>query len=273
MIILESEWDEAAGVAEHNERNGEVSPGTQHFQSTEELRNTSSPSQLSISRGSRGSDTASSAYDPPSSITSGQVSHDALPSYEDNTSPHVVRPVIYVFAPVLHSFNSMVVRSQTASIPLYHIAVRMNCFIPSSYITVITRGDTVEGEEVGQFEMGMTLRKGTITMNGVERVIETVLVKGGNRMSRTWQWKFETDPSKHLSWAFDNPVKYCYLGTKSVGNSSHFLATFTPPPLVPRADGRPAPAATLKVFPAGQAFLDDILISALILERRRLAPS
>ena len=73
-------------------------------------------------------------------------------SYEDNTSPHVVRPVIYVFAPVLHSFNSMVVRSQTASIPLYHIAVRMNCFIPSSYITVITRGDTVEGEEVGQFE-------------------------------------------------------------------------------------------------------------------------
>lgn len=29
----------------------------------------------------------------------------------------------------------------------------------------------------------MTLRKGTVTMNGVERVIETVLAKGGNRTS------------------------------------------------------------------------------------------
>ena len=46
----------------------------------------------------------------------------------------------------------MVVRTQTAAIPSYHVVIRMNCFIPSSYVTVVTRGDTVEGEEVGQFE-------------------------------------------------------------------------------------------------------------------------
>lgn len=65
---------------------------------------------------------------------------------------NVLGPITYVFTPILHSFNSMVVRSQLVPIPMYHIAVRMNCFIPSSYITVVTRGDTVEGEEVGQFE-------------------------------------------------------------------------------------------------------------------------
>lgn len=46
----------------------------------------------------------------------------------------------------------MVLRTQPTMIPIYHISVRMNCFIPSSYITTITRGDTIRGEEVGQFE-------------------------------------------------------------------------------------------------------------------------
>jgi hypothetical protein len=50
------------------------------------------------------------------------------------------------------------------------------------------------------------------------------------------------------------------------------LATFTPPPLTPRADGRPSPAATLKVYPEGQRLFDHIIISSLILERRRLMP-
>lgn len=60
--------------------------------------------------------------------------------------------MVFVFAPVLHSFNSMVLRSHTATIPVYLVTVRMNCFIPSSYITVVTRGDSVLGEEVGHFE-------------------------------------------------------------------------------------------------------------------------
>ena len=46
----------------------------------------------------------------------------------------------------------MIVQSQDAVIPLYHIFVRMNCFIPSSYITTLSRGDTEYGEEVGHFE-------------------------------------------------------------------------------------------------------------------------
>lgn len=68
-------------------------------------------------------------------------------------------------------------------------------------------------------------------------------------------------------------VAQCYLGTRSVGSATNILASFTPAPLTPRPDGRAAPAVTLKVFPLGQYLFDHILISALILERRRLAPA
>lgn len=61
-------------------------------------------------------------------------------------------PITYLFAPVEHSFNAMVLQSQNAMLPLYHIFVRMNCFIPSSFITTVHRGDTEYGEEVGHFE-------------------------------------------------------------------------------------------------------------------------
>ena len=57
----------------------------------------------------------------------------------------------YTFSHVETSYNAMSLRSQTAVIPLYHVAVRLNCFIPSSYITIISRGDEY-GEEVGSFE-------------------------------------------------------------------------------------------------------------------------
>lgn len=86
-------------------------------------------------------------------------------------------------------------------ISLYHIAVRMNCFIPSSYITTVTRGDSEYGEEVGHFEcvympmparvlmlmlrrnyrMGISLRKPTVVVDGYERMVDTVLAKGGSR--------------------------------------------------------------------------------------------
>ena len=46
----------------------------------------------------------------------------------------------------------MNLQSQVAMVPIYHISVRMNVFIPSSYITIVTRGDNVRGEAVGQFE-------------------------------------------------------------------------------------------------------------------------
>ncbi|KAI0779215.1 hypothetical protein BC629DRAFT_1523337 [Irpex lacteus] len=90
-------------------------------------------------------------------------------------------PVTYVFLPVEHSFNAMVLQTQDAVIPLYHIFVRMNCFIPSSYITTVSRGDTEFGEEVGHFEMGVSIRKPTVVFGGLERIIDSVLTRSGSR--------------------------------------------------------------------------------------------
>lgn len=75
--------------------------------------------------------------------------------------------------------------------------------------------------------MGLTIKKETVIIDGLEKAIDAVLTKGGTRMSvspvvcpswtialipdpsqRTWQWKFDSDQRKHLSWTFDNPVKY-----------------------------------------------------------------
>jgi hypothetical protein len=61
-------------------------------------------------------------------------------------------PIVYTFSPV--SFNSMELIPPTtmASEPRYHISVRVNCFSPSFWVTAIRRGDSENGEYVGDFE-------------------------------------------------------------------------------------------------------------------------
>ncbi|KAI0338049.1 hypothetical protein BDW22DRAFT_826830 [Trametopsis cervina] len=280
MIILESEWNQAAGVKDQEAAQEE---GSEHASSSvvppsyvesvdlQTQSSAGSSSVLSLGRASGNSIRNASIAD--SSSPSTPIS-DSYPSSarESISSNARTTPVSYVFVPVEHSFNAMLVQSQDAVIPLYHIFVRMNCFIPSSYITTIHRGDTEFGEEVGHFEMGVSIRKPTVVLGGVEKIIDSVLTRGGSRGARTWQWRFDHDPSKHLSWTFDSPIKYCYLGTRSLDGAT-MLAAFTPPPLNPRADGRPSPSATLKVFPDGHRVFDHIMLSALILERRRLTPA
>ncbi|TCD69542.1 hypothetical protein EIP91_007166 [Steccherinum ochraceum] len=177
---------------------------------------------------------------------------------------------------------------QPASLPLYHISTHLNCFIPSSYITVIRRGDSEAGQYVGQFEMGISVKRSSIIMDGKEKLTDAVLVKGKEKSNvgplsatptsrrltsgqRTFLWKWHNDEARHLSWSYEGPVKYCHLRSQG-GAQPPMLATYTPPPLTPRADGRPAPPTTLKVFPAGQELFDHILVSALIIERKRLTP-
>ncbi|KAI0090099.1 hypothetical protein BDY19DRAFT_992336 [Irpex rosettiformis] len=276
MIILENEWDQAAGVkGQEVKQEDESQPSASqqtlpsYNESLDQQTSAGSGSVASFSRASgasvRGGLLPESTPTSPLSVSTFSSSHHSVANSARTT------PVIYLFLPVEHAFNAMIVQSQDATIPLYHIFVRMNCFIPSSYITTVSRGDTEFGEEVGHFEMGISIRKPTVVFGGLEKIIDSVLVRGGSRGARTWQWKFSSDSSKHLSWTIDSPVKYCYLGTKPLKDAT-MLATFTPPSLAPRADGRPSPPASLKVYPDGHRLFDHIVISALILERRRLTP-
>ncbi|KAJ3551692.1 hypothetical protein NM688_g4560 [Phlebia brevispora] len=270
MIILESDWNEAAGIqdSEANPPDNADNNALPSYGEVEadQLNNSSRTSVGTPSIPSlRSSQNRSSVLiEPPPSASSanGSIPSERLPNYRDSSDSARTNPVTYAFSHVKGSPNSMNLRSQTAMIPLYHITVHLNCFIPSSYITVITRGDEA-GQEVGQFEMGLSVRKGTVTIDGRERLIDAVLSKGGTRLTRTWIWRFDRDPEKHLNWNFDGPVKQCYHAAKNVGA---LLASFTPPPLTPLPNGRPSPPAALKVYPEGQKAFDHILISALILE-------
>lgn len=100
-----------------------------------------------------------------STLASAEEDHDQVP--ELGMAPGRVRPlapsrptaIVLAFRQL--GFNAMVaacaagspgegVRTGRTSAQ-YHISVHMNCFCPSSFVTVIRRG-TVDGEFVGSFE-------------------------------------------------------------------------------------------------------------------------
>ena len=58
-----------------------------------------------------------------------------------------------------------------------------------------------------------------------------------------------------------SPMCVCYNA-----GSSDQVATFVPPPLDATP---PGPAAVLTVFPDGWEWFDEILVSALVIERKR----
>ncbi|KAH9926854.1 hypothetical protein B0H21DRAFT_763903 [Amylocystis lapponica] len=180
-------------------------------------------------------------------------------------------PVIYHFAQ--HTFNSMLLASRDSATPLYHISVHMNCFVPTSYITIICRGGTPDGEPVASFEMGLSTAKSTVTLAGCTRCTDVVLAKIGSKARRIYEWQWPADKQHHISWLCSSPVKYCYLSTQVGTPNASLLASFTPQALSPRADGAPAPPPALKLFPDGAPLADHIVLSALILERQRLSPS
>lgn len=191
-------------------------------------------------------------------------------SFPSPTNPSAQGPILYVF--VQNSFNSMVLTYQPATLPVYHISTHTNCFIPSSYITVIRRGDSEAGVFVGQFEMGISVKKSTITLDGKEKLTDAVLQKYKSRSDKYYLWRWSVDESSQLSWSMEGPAKYCFLGN-GISGKRQPIACYTPPPLTPRADGRPSPPPSLKMYPEGASMFDHIVISALIIERHRLTPS
>ncbi|OBZ65618.1 hypothetical protein A0H81_14425 [Grifola frondosa] len=208
------------------------------------------------------------------SMVNDLVSSDSSSRHEESAVyllPPMMGPVVYSF--VQQSFNSMILSGQHETSPYYHISVHTNCFIPSSYITVIRRGSNEDGDLIGSFEMGISEKKPTVKMGDRERVLDIVLFRAGSKSDRAWHWRWHSDIRQHLCWRYDSPVKYCYLRTQSGNPSGPILAAYTPPPLVPRADGFASPPASLKLYPEGQELFDHILVSALVIERKRLTPS
>ncbi|KAI0667228.1 hypothetical protein C8Q78DRAFT_1082357 [Trametes maxima] len=168
------------------------------------------------------------------------------------------------------SFNEMVAFSGSSA--QYHITVFMNCFIPSSYITVVRR-EHAKGEFVSSFEMGISTQRATVNMHGAEKFLDAVLSRTGKRADgRIWRWKWDDEPGHSIGWHGESPYRYCYhldsTGSPVAGGS---IAGFAVCPGVGR-DGTPRPPK-LKIEAEGEHLMDHIFTSALIVERKRLTPS
>ncbi|KAI0078595.1 hypothetical protein K474DRAFT_1706324 [Panus rudis PR-1116 ss-1] len=280
MIITESEWGHAAGVDVETQNQPQPGPSTPTVNveppSYSDAVGNSSRSRRPSGRGGNRSDRRDASTSrrrsavPSSSRLSPNPRENTSATLRELRNTAAQGAINYTF--VQSSYNSMLLAYEPASLPLYHISVHMNCFVPSSYITKIHEGDSETGTLIGQFEMGISVKKSTVTFEGKEKLTDAVLSKSRNRSDRMWEWRWSNDESLHLSWTYDSPVKHCYRRTTK-GGERVIVASHTPPPLTPRVDGRPSSPATLKVYPDGQSLIEQILISALIIERKRLTPS
>jgi len=183
-------------------------------------------------------------------------------------------PITYTFSP-LPSNAMLLVPPENMSnlLPPYHISISMNCFTPSSYITTIRRGPKENSEVVVYFEIVLTTSKkpSTFCIRGNEYLISDVLESSSRIFRNNWTWK-PADKPVALFWddhAGSGNIS-CFCSKDRI--TANLLAKFTPRSHL-RRSGRPVELTRLEVFPEGHEWLDDILMSALVVERIRTTPS
>ncbi|KAF8743692.1 hypothetical protein AX14_001222 [Amanita brunnescens Koide BX004] len=156
----------------------------------------------------------------------------------------------------------------------YWICVNMNCFTPSSHITTIRRS-TSDGEIVGDFELGIAaMKKPSVCIRGNEYPLGDVIESKNHKLFRnSWIYKvLEVEKSICLYWdeSSSNASISCFSSKdKTVTN---LLAKFLPPSHA-RKLGRQQEHTRLEVTPQGHDVMDDVVLSALIIERMRTTPS
>ncbi|KAJ7225353.1 hypothetical protein GGX14DRAFT_420122 [Mycena pura] len=195
------------------------------------------------------------------------------PRYQSLPRPSA--PITYTFTPM--PSNSMLLAPPpniSGSQKPYYITVSLNCFTPTSYITSV-RKQIWDGELVGDFEMGASRsgNPGTLCLRGNEYPIPDLLESQFNVFRTTWKWKVKSFAlDKVLYWDdfHGGGVLTCYSSQDR--DSSNMLAKFTPRTSL-RRKGQPSESPNLLVTSDGHVLFDDILMSALIIERMRTAPS
>ncbi|KAF9454119.1 hypothetical protein P691DRAFT_754890 [Macrolepiota fuliginosa MF-IS2] len=184
--------------------------------------------------------------------------------------------ITYTFTPKVTPSNSMILSAPTyTSAPQdpYYISVNMNCFTPTSYITTICRGSW-EGETVGEFEMGLTVskRQSTVYTRGREYSLSDLLETNFRLIKTTWSWNIMDEDRNVIHWddSSGNGMLTCFSSKDRVRGD--LLAKFIPPSH-PRKHGKTPEFTRLEVLPLGHDFIDDIVISSLVIERWRTTPT
>ncbi|KAL1739727.1 hypothetical protein HDZ31DRAFT_68647 [Schizophyllum fasciatum] len=212
-------------------------------------------------------DEASSALPLPEGLNDTAPLEDP-PAYVDARRP--TEPITYVFTP--SGANAMLLLPPADSAdtrPLYHISVAMNVFVPTSFITTIRRGGTEEGPIVGDFEMGISNKASTVFIRNQECTVHEALHPKTFK-SDILSWGLA---EKEFHWDITGDARFytCFKTEKGV-TGRVALARFLPNRTLRLPDVRHR-TQLLEVTPAGQEFMDDILLSVLIIERRRRRPA
>jgi len=186
--------------------------------------------------------------------------------------------------PVIYSFtgwaqNSMLLmppREAAIQQPLYRITVDLdlNPFLPVSYVTRIFRCGGNDTDLVGEFAFALNNKRAVLRMGDTATRLANALYSV-NSSPRHFNWIL----GNRLHWdcreSLDDgsPMCICYLPPPSTSRAprssanppeSIQVATFIPP--TPDRSP-PSPDATLTIFPYGHRLMDEIIVSALVVER------
>ncbi|KAK2461547.1 hypothetical protein APHAL10511_006010 [Amanita phalloides] len=180
--------------------------------------------------------------------------------------------ITYTFIPNTDVPNSMTLASPSyveGPHAPYWICVNMNCFTPSSYITSIKRG-AADGEMVGDFELGIAaMKKPTICIRGNEYPLNDVIESNHKLFRNCWMYKVQ---EVELFWDENSSNGSISCFSSKDKTVTNLLAKFLPPSHL-RKQARPQEHTRLEVTPNGHDVLDDVVMSALIIERIRTTPS
>ncbi|KAJ3510101.1 hypothetical protein NLJ89_g4863 [Agrocybe chaxingu] len=226
----------------------------------------------------------------PAGLSSSTLVHLRPPPPSTPSVSSVVReyPVIrYIFTPTCPVSNSLTLippPDMPDTVPRFHIAVTSNVFNPLSYITTVYQGETQFGQWVGSFEMGISGCLSRVRMHKQDVPVINVLGKRGSRTSAVWTWKpLSSRVNNGLPWKWDYRATHGAGVCRSTDADKTLLATFIPSPTAGRSyspgvvqvnsRGEETPLPALQVTLEGQKFFEDILISLLVIERKRMHPT
>ncbi|XP_006462147.1 hypothetical protein AGABI2DRAFT_119011 [Agaricus bisporus var. bisporus H97] len=201
----------------------------------------------------------------------------AAPAIEEHPLPdsHVedqvpTYPMTYTFTPVEGDSETMILVPSTAtsnSHAVYHIRVTHDLFDPSFFITTIKKGGTSDGRLVGDFttKQDCSAFEETVFYKNIENRIFTKLIVV---KKDEYHWKMRGG-AELLVWKWDKNWTCQHVPAQSPSKNKRYpiIAQFFP--YVLRSPSNPHKIAHMTVQPSGQQFFDDIILSLLIVERKR----
>lgn len=191
------------------------------------------------------------------------------PDYVEALLP--TTPMDYTFRSVEGDSHSMVVvppMDVTDTRPLYHIRVVHDLFDPSFFVTSIRKGSN-DGYFVGDFKTkpDCSALEETVYFKRTEDHIFKKLIASTKRDE--FQWKLQHADGGSLLWKWGRWWTCRYVPGQMVSKNKSYdiVAQFYPARM--RSPSNTQKLTQMTMEPSGQKYFDEIILSVLILERKR----